>query len=111
MNPYPDVAVSTISVGSASAMTARFGKSLYTISDPLPTWYINTDGLVECSVCGESLAFMYPGGWETTYPKASDYMTPVAVRCDCFIGKRYAGSARHHELNREPVAIKPVNCV
>jgi hypothetical protein len=112
MKPYhPDGEPSTDLANSASPMSAQFGKALYTISDPVPTWSINPDGLVKCSVCEESLTFVFPACWERLYPGASDFVTPTSCRCYCFIETRYDGSAKHHKFNQELVRITPVKAL
>lgn len=78
--------------------TLIFGKEIYRIDIPEPTWKQTPDGDTYCSKCGESLTFVFPAH---TDPKASSgfaYMYPTGVRCKCFLDE-------DKKLKRPPVPI------
>jgi hypothetical protein len=78
--------------------TLIFGDELYRVDHPERTWQQTPDGDTFCIECGESLTFTFPA---LTDPQASSggaYMSPVGVRCKCFLDD-------YQKLKRPPIPI------
>jgi hypothetical protein len=66
----------------------NFGKTFYDVEEPMPSWTQSspTDP-VECNLCKKTVTFVFPARDLDLAIHASNYMTPVGVRCDCFLEK------------------------
>lgn len=96
--------------------TVTFAKTIYSIADPLPTWFQQSAAVApECSICDAQLVFTFPARTNPAVEGiAGYYQTPAGVRCDCFVVQDDPAVTNdslsyHKRLNREPVPINPIN--
>ena|SRR6516162_4615710 len=87
--------------------TITFAKTVYRISDPLPSWFERSvSDHPECSQCNGELIFCFPSRIQPELDGfGSSYQTPVAVRCGCFVRPDSATMVYHQQLCREPVPV------
>ena len=85
----------------------NFGETFYDVEDPLPSWTQSSPmDLVECSLCKETVTFVFPACDLDLAKHASNYMNPVGVRCDCFLEKPDStNSGCQTKRKREPLKL------
>jgi hypothetical protein len=83
----------------------------YHVTDPPATWRRLPGEAAECIQCRQTLTFCFVDRTdETKAGFGTTYMSPVAVRCDCFLdGPQLEKMQYHRILKREPVKITPAD--